>query len=683
MGIYGAMAVIAVALFYFFQGDRNMKAHASEKRDIILSIGMIVKNEEKVLERCLKSMQPLMKAIPCELIIADTGSTDSTVEIAKKYTDNVFHFEWINDFAAARNSTLEKAKGQWYMFIDADEYFDEDIGEMIHFFNIPELCSKYKTLEIMVRSYTNPEKTDYRDGCLARFHRIDDPVDQVHFIGKIHEGIWIRQPLGYFSTIIHHTGYCFSSAQQNMDKKNRNLQLMREEYKNNPTDLRMLSHLIDGTSYEIEEKEKYICEAIEIAKKERNHLYANVVYMQVVSHFQNRRPEYALELCDEYCETMKDHEKYVATVAIMLFKAKILSALARYEQSYEAFCKYFDLYKLYKEDKLDITDAAAHPIDGVTEQEYIRYRCMAALDLKRIKKYEKAFELIDEFDVNELNGEDFKNVLGTVREICQDMKKYDMLAYYYDKIMKCEDDNKKSLALFMLESTYYSIVGTDKRKEYAKDIVDTGISGKYCELMNLVLTEEDTDFKEKLENFIVSVDNWKDGYCEAIYLAVKHGLDLSNTIDIMKSSEFRSKLEQIAVNHDDFAGFVLDYGIPESYTASIKRFFWITSLYEKASYRSFNLDDNRKYEIYTRFTNLLGEYVSNIYNPELLEDEADVEVLPQLHRFGYYMLKANSALKNENSIEYIRGLKKALVNCESMKEIIKFLMEQFKKTIKL
>lgn len=675
------MAVIAVALFYFFKEICIMKAHTSEKRDIILSIGMIVKNEEKVLKRCLESMQPLMKAIPCELIIADTGSTDSTVEIAKKYTDNVFHFEWINDFAAARNSTLEKAKGQWYMFIDADEYFDEDIGEMIHFFNIPDLRSKYKTLEIMVRSYTNPEKTSYQDGCLARLHRIDDPSDPVHFVGKIHEGIWLRYPLGYFSTIIHHTGYCFSSSQQNLNKKNRNLQLMREEYQNNPNDLRMLCHLIDGSSFEISEKEEYISKALELLKQDRKHLYANVTYMQIISHYQNKRPEYALELCQEYFDTLEDSDNYVATVAIVLLKAKILSAIARYEESYESFQKYIKLYNDNKAGKLNITDASAHPIEGLTEGEFIRYNCMAALDLKKLKRYDEAFQLLDTFDICKLEGADFKDILGSIREICQDMKKYEILAYYYEVIMRCDDDNKKSLALYMMESTYYSIVGNDNRMAFAKDIVDSGIQGEYCTLMSLILSQDEDDFKERLVAFINSIENWKEGYSEAIYLAVKHGIDISEAIDKMNASEFRTKLELIATNHDDFAGFVLEYGVPESFTSNIKRFLWITSLYEKASYRSFALDDCRKYEIYLMFINLLGEYVSNIYNPELLQDEEDVEVLPPLHRFGYYMLRANNHLAQKNDIEYIREMKKALINCESMKEIVQFLMEQFKKKI--
>ena len=56
----------------------------------LLSIGMIVKNEERCLEKCLKALKPLREAIPCELVIADTGSTDKTREIAAKYADILF-----------------------------------------------------------------------------------------------------------------------------------------------------------------------------------------------------------------------------------------------------------------------------------------------------------------------------------------------------------------------------------------------------------------------------------------------------------------------------------------------------------------------------------------------------------------------------------------------------------------
>ena len=67
---------------------------------------MIVKNEEKLLARCLDSVAGLMD----EIIIVDTGSSDKTKEIAARYTDKIYDFEWIDDFSAARNFAFSKAK---------------------------------------------------------------------------------------------------------------------------------------------------------------------------------------------------------------------------------------------------------------------------------------------------------------------------------------------------------------------------------------------------------------------------------------------------------------------------------------------------------------------------------------------------------------------------------------------
>ena len=72
---------------------------------ITISLCMIVKNEEKVLARCLDSIADLMD----EIIIVDTGSSDNTKEIAKKYTDKIYDFTWIDDFSAARNFAFSKA----------------------------------------------------------------------------------------------------------------------------------------------------------------------------------------------------------------------------------------------------------------------------------------------------------------------------------------------------------------------------------------------------------------------------------------------------------------------------------------------------------------------------------------------------------------------------------------------
>ena len=78
---------------------------------------MIVKNEEDVIGRCLKSTLSFVD----EIIIVDTGSTDKTKMIASQYTSKIYDFEWIDDFAVARNFSFSKATGDYIMWLDADD----------------------------------------------------------------------------------------------------------------------------------------------------------------------------------------------------------------------------------------------------------------------------------------------------------------------------------------------------------------------------------------------------------------------------------------------------------------------------------------------------------------------------------------------------------------------------------
>ena len=82
----------------------------------MISVSMIVKNEESCLEKCLESVKDFD-----EIIIVDTGSTDRTVEIAKKYTDKIYYFEWCDDFSKARNFANSKCSGDWILSNDADQ----------------------------------------------------------------------------------------------------------------------------------------------------------------------------------------------------------------------------------------------------------------------------------------------------------------------------------------------------------------------------------------------------------------------------------------------------------------------------------------------------------------------------------------------------------------------------------
>lgn len=100
----------------------NENNTTNKKDNHTLSLCMIIKDEELVLDRCLS----IASQIYDELIVIDTGSTDKSVEIAKKYTNKVFPFEWKNNFSDARNFSFSKATCDYVMWLDADDIIDDD-----------------------------------------------------------------------------------------------------------------------------------------------------------------------------------------------------------------------------------------------------------------------------------------------------------------------------------------------------------------------------------------------------------------------------------------------------------------------------------------------------------------------------------------------------------------------------
>jgi len=103
---------------------KKVKGKSGPKRSVkpgqpLLSLAMMVKNEEEFLEDALRSAQGFCD----ELVVVDTGSTDRTVQIAQDLGAKVSHFPWCDDFSAARNETLRQASGKWVAILDADERF--------------------------------------------------------------------------------------------------------------------------------------------------------------------------------------------------------------------------------------------------------------------------------------------------------------------------------------------------------------------------------------------------------------------------------------------------------------------------------------------------------------------------------------------------------------------------------
>jgi len=187
---------------------------------VTISLVMIVKNEEANLSRCLESIYSHVD----EIIVVDTGSSDCTMDIAKRFGAKVFEFEWINDFSAARNYAIEQSTSDWNIVLDADEYVSSNINNLKQF--IAEYNNKQVIGKLVINSKTvlNDEQKNTRSSVSRVLPR------GVYFTGKIHEQVDSIFPRIGIGIEILHDGYLYSN------KSDRNLPLLLLELEENKND---------------------------------------------------------------------------------------------------------------------------------------------------------------------------------------------------------------------------------------------------------------------------------------------------------------------------------------------------------------------------------------------------------------------------------------------------------------
>ncbi|XFA73703.1 glycosyltransferase [Thermosynechococcaceae cyanobacterium Okahandja] len=175
---------------------------------------MIVKNEAHHLRRCLASVQPWVD----ETIVVDTGSTDETIAIAREFTPHVYSFEWQQDFAAARNYSLQWAAGEWIFYIDADEELvvtdPQWRSQLLH-----TECAGFCLLRQEVNSHHN--WSEFSNCRVAR------QQPSLRFVGALHEQLrWDTGPVGHLEGVhlVHHNHH---SREQFLQKiRDRNIPIL-------------------------------------------------------------------------------------------------------------------------------------------------------------------------------------------------------------------------------------------------------------------------------------------------------------------------------------------------------------------------------------------------------------------------------------------------------------------------
>ena len=206
-----------------------------------VSLCMIVKNEQEVLEKCLKSAVAYVD----EIVIVDTGSNDNTKQIAQKFTDKIFDFTWCNDFSKARNYSVSKAENDWILILDADEVIINWNKPLIEKFTgrNTNTVGRIKIINIVEDADGRLKRTtDY----VSRFFNRNN----FHFEGIVHEQIVSKDGSSNDREIIEitveHIGYT-NTVLKSKDKIERNIRLLQNAISLNEKDPYLYYQL--GKSY--------------------------------------------------------------------------------------------------------------------------------------------------------------------------------------------------------------------------------------------------------------------------------------------------------------------------------------------------------------------------------------------------------------------------------------------------
>ena len=158
-----------------------------------LSVCLIVKNEREVLGRCLNCALKFAD----EIIVVDTGSTDETVEEAKRFTQDIYFFEWCDDFSAARNFALDKANCDYVMWLDADDVItDENCKKIKELIKNADFDASY-LLYAAATDGDQPTFEYYRE-------RIFKRSNNFRFEGAVHEAVSPSGKIVYSDAVIFH-----------------------------------------------------------------------------------------------------------------------------------------------------------------------------------------------------------------------------------------------------------------------------------------------------------------------------------------------------------------------------------------------------------------------------------------------------------------------------------------------
>lgn len=643
-----------------------------------LSIGIIFRDDIRCIERCLKSLAPLREALPCELVMADTGSADGSREVAERYADILFDFPWINNFAAARNAVMDRCTGRWYFTVDTDEWLDEDITELVRFIRTNnkkagEVCLVFQ------RNYMSvDDETQYQDFMAVRLLRMSTGM---RYHNAIHEQ-WAHDDGSAMSstilrkTILHHDGYIGLNTEAGAAKRKRNMDLLLQQLEEDPEDLRALLQCIESAGNDAIEYVRRGVDAVE-AKREYWETYGPAIFRYAVGMARIHK----LEELEEWAARAK--ELFPQSFYILIDNSYIMfhyhwKVTKDYDECIrlgETYLRAMEDYNTGRGNQLEVTVST---LTYASPNRECTLRTMLAHVYCRTGQPEHTLELMDTLDFSLFDENQTKNCVLLLRDLHRETE-FDtapLALRLYEGICKPTPSEKRAeerkKTFERVASGLFNAMEEEERTErYTRYSCSSlaPLAGRHP-LGDAVAVLEAETASEK-ERLLAAAERPYAMPVEVLRRAILSGISFPLEGKPMNLESMGALAEQMAQKDGpELLSLALD-----GLDGGLHRLAWAKSVAQGVvSAWNWEEENEQSMELARVFARLEKSFISRCYTPESLSEE-NIVLLPPMHRLGWYCGRAFAALDAGDPKGYVRCLRTALESTPNMKAMVSFLAE--------
>ncbi|MGL5652726.1 MAG: glycosyltransferase [Paraclostridium sp.] len=618
---------------------------------MLLSIVMMIKNEEKYLDNTLKSLNPLMNNIKSELIILDTGSSDRSVEIAQKYTEKIYFAKWNDNFAQMRNISIGYAKGEWVLILDADEEL-VNYENLINFFK-NGIHKKYNSASIELTNIMSEDKKLFNKASIVRLFKKDKTF---RYEGAIHEQPIYKEPIFNDVANFNHYGYMYKNEEVKQKKLSRNEKILLSELKANPNNPYIYYQLAMNYSAFGDKKEalSYMKKSYKMYNELRT-TYSYVSSGLAKLYIELDEYEECEKLCKEYIENDDKNIDMYCYIAISQ------NNLKNYEESLYNYNRYLYLIENY--------EISTQAKDLYSICDTISFRENAKIDILNIYynlgMYEKVIAESKNIDLEQLKQIYYVLIMSLYK-----LERECELFNIYEKISLSQVE--KNIFQENIEDIILNIKQSDRFKIYN---ILTKIDGNYGILnkIRIGLQLSDEEYSEILleENELY--------YADVIYYALKSGSDLVKLLAGVNHVSLNKYFGYLVLYRRGCILELYDYLVKASNTMDLNKIIIYRCL---SKYLLFDggLEGEKYEQLIYMYLAYSSVYIKQIYN-ELLSDEELLRLVNDEDDVFIIKLNLIEKLKKNNPVEYIKNMRQLLIENKKYKNIISILINNFKSEI--